>query len=100
MIKIRLGILLFSILQNPYVFNIYRVIYFIWALPSVILFFFVWLFNFILNLKYILNNYDIRNPEDVEEIKKIGYQFARNTRKYNKHINIITWLIVIYITTL
>jgi hypothetical protein len=97
-IKIRLGIALFSILQNPYCFNIFRVLYFIWALPSALFFLFVWLFKFIMNLKYILNHYNIRNHEDVEELKKIGYEFASNTKKYSKHINIITWLIVLYFT--
>ena len=93
-LKIRLGGILLSILQNKIGYILFNIIYFIYNIPFSILFIFLWTYNVISNFNYIKNHY---SKEDLGEFKKIGIDYIEQFRKYAIHINIITWIIILLI---
>lgn len=87
--RYRAGVIIF----NTGVY-ISAIIYFIYNLPFAIFFSFAWIYTIIANWTYIKNHYSIK---DRAEIKKIGDKYLEKFTPYAKHINIITWILIIFL---
>ena len=100
-LKIKFGGLLLSILQyriGVILFNtgvyIFAIINFIYNIPFAIFFSFAWIYTIIANWTYIKNHYTVK---DRAEIKKIGDKYLEKFKPYAIHINIITWILIIFL---
>jgi hypothetical protein len=93
-LKIKFGSLLLSILQNRIGYLLFNILFFIFNLPFSIFFIIIWTYNVTTNYRYIKRHY---STTDLNELKEIGIEYIESFRKYNTHINIITWLLIIFL---
>jgi hypothetical protein len=93
-LKIRLGGFLLSILQTKTGYFLFSTINYIYNFPVFFVFIFCWFYNIIANYRYLKNNY---STEDLTELKNVGIDYIKKFRPYSAHINIITWLLILFL---
>jgi hypothetical protein len=58
------------------------------------------IFKVFSNIKYIARYYNMKDPEDANKIKEIIVEYMKSKKEYINHINIITWIIVLFFITI